>query len=389
MTNHVPEWADPQLSVDLLGICAGGESQEVEFMREFPTNSNELAREIAAFASSNSGQILVGVDDDGTVCGIPKGHDSSVRDDLQKRLAGICRGPVKPAVTPTARFSVASDGSVVLIVGVPKGSEPIYYSNGKPYVRHLTDSRPAEPHEVVDAVRSTFRVELSEGPQDAEQEVGRVLCATVRTLLIAATEADSRLVNPWLDLWRAEFADGAAKLREIAASHVAEDMGVTSAIQDAADRLDAVARFRMTLGCGPEFRPLVIASRDVLKKLLHEVEALCRAPRLSGDDLQRLTEPVIRSLDDLVRRAPTIVEEGRVGELQEAAAREARRLLDVAYMPVEGVAEETLENLRNTAHALRLVETMTIHMDGGASMNRVVDEVSERRNQIAELLRSL
>ena len=44
----------------------------------------------------------------------------------------------------------------VAVVQVPKGSEPVYYSRGVPYVRHGTESLPAVPSEVNVLVRSHF-----------------------------------------------------------------------------------------------------------------------------------------------------------------------------------------------------------------------------------------
>lgn len=73
---------------------------------------------------------------------------------------------MKPSVFPTARFAIEGD-SVVLVISVPKGSQPVYYSNNVPYIRHLTDARPANPHEVLDRVteyleRSVNSLEESE-----------------------------------------------------------------------------------------------------------------------------------------------------------------------------------------------------------------------------------
>lgn len=62
---NFPPWADEKLSRDLPRIRAKGESQEVEFKREFPQQVSDLAKEVAAFATSNTGTIFLGIDDNG------------------------------------------------------------------------------------------------------------------------------------------------------------------------------------------------------------------------------------------------------------------------------------------------------------------------------------
>jgi len=66
----IPEWADPVLTSDLPRLLRAGENQSVEFKQSIPKQSSDLANEIAAFASSNDGLILLGVSDDGKVVGV-------------------------------------------------------------------------------------------------------------------------------------------------------------------------------------------------------------------------------------------------------------------------------------------------------------------------------
>jgi len=69
--NPIPDWADESLSRDLPIMRARGEGQELEYMETFPGNTRELAKEIAAFATSNAGTILIGVSDSGELVGLP------------------------------------------------------------------------------------------------------------------------------------------------------------------------------------------------------------------------------------------------------------------------------------------------------------------------------
>jgi len=103
---EIPSWADNQLSNDLPILRAQGEGQHLEYKRVFPENTSKLAKEIAAFATSNQGTILIGVSDSGDLVGIDGANDLTVRDNLLKRLEGICRGAVKPSITPIAKFAI-------------------------------------------------------------------------------------------------------------------------------------------------------------------------------------------------------------------------------------------------------------------------------------------
>jgi len=118
------------------------EGQELEFMQDFPEQASDLAKEIAAFATSNTGTIYIGVDEDRTIVGI-----SGTRDSIQNRLAGICQKAIKPAIIPTFEL-IEIDKKLVAKIDVPKGSEPVYYCSNTPYIRNLTLSEPATPDQV-------------------------------------------------------------------------------------------------------------------------------------------------------------------------------------------------------------------------------------------------
>ena len=124
-----------------------GEGQTIEFMEGMPANARELAKEIAAFSTSNDGSIFLGVRDDGSICGLPGMETPPQRDALVSRVAGIASGAVQPAAAISLSFKV-HEGSVVARVFVHKGHHPVYFASNVPYVRHLDQSRPAGPDEV-------------------------------------------------------------------------------------------------------------------------------------------------------------------------------------------------------------------------------------------------
>lgn len=72
----VPEWANERLSSELAVLRARGESQNLEYMVVFPQQARDLGKEIAAFATSNAGVILLGVSDEGDLVGLNEISDA-------------------------------------------------------------------------------------------------------------------------------------------------------------------------------------------------------------------------------------------------------------------------------------------------------------------------
>ena len=55
----LPAWADAELSSKLPSLCAKGEGQAIEFKLDLPPQSHDIAKSIAAFASSNEGLLIM------------------------------------------------------------------------------------------------------------------------------------------------------------------------------------------------------------------------------------------------------------------------------------------------------------------------------------------
>lgn len=173
----LPAWADEELSRLLPEIAAAGEQQDVEFKERFPDNVRDLAKEIAAFATSNDGTIILGVSDGGDIQGLPDCDTQEGRAALVQRIEGLCANVVEPTVTPELRFAVEGD-QTVLAIDVKEGDAPLYYVGDIPYLRQLTAARPANPQEVIDHVTASDRTRLHGQVVDVAQsivaEVGRV-----------------------------------------------------------------------------------------------------------------------------------------------------------------------------------------------------------------------
>lgn len=390
----IPAWADEQLSHDLPELRARGEGQEIEFKQEFPQQVSDLAKEIAAFATSNTGTLMIGVKDNGDLVGLEAcGGAEGVqeRDRLLRRLEGICIGSLKPAVTPRIAWAIES-GQVVLVVTVPKGSEPLYYSQGKPYLRHLTTSRPAEPHEVVELVKRHLasRIEPEEAEESEESafysELGSVLN---RVLLWAVTPIRERSVNPWLEEWRADYSLAASDLMRMAARDAAIRLGIAERLREVADALTEVSTFRLTLGCGAALEEVATSAKRLVLAL--KVDTIDKLPlgAVSLEQVRGLVREATRVTVNLSERAQQMANEGRIEEVQSELGSIGSQLVQLSFYDLRALGDETGSKLRETGMRMRLLEVARIYMDGGSSLGRVVNEVAECANKLMELARGL
>jgi predicted HTH transcriptional regulator len=96
-------------------LVAGGESLHVEFKRK-AAHPEKIVRELIAFANTDGGYLLIGVDDDGSVPGVkyPEEEWLGVRTSLRKH----CRPPLQ--VNPTTIR--ISEKKYVVMLGVKKSS---------------------------------------------------------------------------------------------------------------------------------------------------------------------------------------------------------------------------------------------------------------------------
>ncbi len=121
---------------ELSRLASTGEGPFLEFKKKVP-KPERIAKEIIAFANTRGGQLLLGVDDDGSVSGL---RDAGEEEFALKRAIGSFCDP--PVVVEIIRVEVAHRRDAV-IVRVPESRVKPHYlitSNGNgqervPYVR--------------------------------------------------------------------------------------------------------------------------------------------------------------------------------------------------------------------------------------------------------------
>ena len=129
------------------------ESEVMEFKSMFVS---DLSKEVIAFANTKGGDIYIGINDDGTVCGVKN------IDDVELKCTSHIRDTIKPDMSMFVQYEhIDMDGKEVLKVAVSKGSMSPYYIASKGirpegvYVRMGTASVPATETMIINMIKDT------------------------------------------------------------------------------------------------------------------------------------------------------------------------------------------------------------------------------------------
>lgn len=128
----------------------GFETEKVEFKIQF---TEEIYKEVIAFANTEGGEVYVGLDNDGNAVGLKD------VDQEYTRITNGIRDAIMPDVTMFVRFSVQNNG--VVRITVNEGSNKPYYLKGKGlkpsgvYVRQGASSVPASAEQIRQMIRDS------------------------------------------------------------------------------------------------------------------------------------------------------------------------------------------------------------------------------------------
>jgi predicted HTH transcriptional regulator len=126
----------PLTEAALLERIALGEHTRQQFKRSF-NNPDALAAELAAFANSGGGMLLIGVNDDGSVAGL----DAAELRRLNQMLSNASSQHVRPPLHPHTG-NVPTRAGLVMVVTVPNGlAKPYLDQQGRIWVKQGADKR--------------------------------------------------------------------------------------------------------------------------------------------------------------------------------------------------------------------------------------------------------
>ena len=125
-------------AMELIELIGRGEDSRTQFKKgQDVTNAKSLAGEMAAFANSKGGRILIGIADDGSVIGL---QPDDIRR-INQLISNTATDCVRPSINPETE-NISVDGKVVMVVIVPEGiSKPYADNDGVFWVKSGADKR--------------------------------------------------------------------------------------------------------------------------------------------------------------------------------------------------------------------------------------------------------
>ncbi len=145
------------LKKELSHLLSQNEGRRLEFKSDLPTSA-ELARTVIAFANDAGGDILIGVNDDRTIAGLPENNLPRLEEQLSNMIYDKCY----PAILPEISFMCAN-GKHLIRIHIYRGSMPPYHlkSEGRlngTYVRVGSTNRKADAEIISELERARYHV---------------------------------------------------------------------------------------------------------------------------------------------------------------------------------------------------------------------------------------
>lgn len=142
-----------------------GESKTVEFKERLP-NGMQLAKTVSAFANRAGGQIIIGVSDNLSICGL----DFNTLDETMDRISNMIHDHVVPMLLPEI-FTYYYEKKALIVIKVFPGNATPYYlkSKGKQsgtYIRVGATNKQADLEMIQELERNRLNISYDEDISD-------------------------------------------------------------------------------------------------------------------------------------------------------------------------------------------------------------------------------
>ena len=182
-----------------------GESKNVEFKAMLPKDSIKYIKTIIAFANTQGGQLIIGVDDKTRkVIGVDKDSVFEMMDSIANAVSDSCT----PQIVPDIELQTIEHQTVIAVTVAPGANRPYYLtSKGKEngtFIRVGGTSRPAYPEKIKELEMEGARISWDEltciGYEVREEDV-RKLCKDImeyrKTMGLPEREVTSSQLFNW------------------------------------------------------------------------------------------------------------------------------------------------------------------------------------------------
>jgi len=360
------------------------EGQEIEFMEDFPSNTHELAKEIAAFASSNPGVIYLGVTDNKEIVGVSsirERGETEGKDWILNRLAGITHGTVKPSIKVTVDF-INYEDKVIVKINVPKGFEPIYCVNNVPYIRNLTTSDRPTPDKLKEAHREYF---LRQGMFEEVDETNKFLTDVLFQLSdfqILWSDYKNRTVNPDLNQMLYDIGTTSKALLDLSTDLKAKELNLADDLEKLGELLREIELHEFYIGkeCVIDFSNKGNKALKLTNNLLQRVLKRYELQREQLNDIKRIILKNINELHYCWRKRDQYLWNGELSTLKDTLRRLAYIFNRYGTLPSQFEDFNVAQELRNLARNLREVSSQKYFIEYNP-----IKKIEDKMNKILKI----
>ncbi|MBQ7436544.1 MAG: putative DNA binding domain-containing protein [Oscillospiraceae bacterium] len=184
-----------------------GETKNVEFKVELPKKAERYTKTLVAFANTQGGKLVIGVDDDThEVVGVDADDLFEVMDSIANVVSASC----EPQIIPDITLQTTEDGKTLVIVTVAPGANRPYYlkaegrDNGT-YIRVAGTTRHASPEKIRELILEGARASWDEQPcigfEVTDNQI-EALCADIQAYRKKAGLPDRAVTRTQLMNWK-------------------------------------------------------------------------------------------------------------------------------------------------------------------------------------------
>jgi len=130
--------------IEFLELLDKGEDSTHQFKKDV-TNADSLAADMVAFSNGAGGKLLIGVNDDGSIAGLP---NEDIRR-LNQLISNTASQNVQPPINPVTENIMTANGLVMLVDISPGINKPYQDKNGAFWVKSGADRRKATSREEI------------------------------------------------------------------------------------------------------------------------------------------------------------------------------------------------------------------------------------------------
>ncbi len=148
LTTELDRYLLGHIGVTLAEARLTNETKQLEFKVDLPKRMKDLAKEVCAFANATGGGlILIGIDKDGNIQGLPPGKEL---DDKRLQITNV----IQESCSPAPEFEIQAfrapdqENRMILAIRVNELPEKPCMSSYIVYVRVDASARPAGPEEI-------------------------------------------------------------------------------------------------------------------------------------------------------------------------------------------------------------------------------------------------